>query len=222
VLCSLFDEVQRAMKQSKCIPRNLHWAFEEGRRVRTPGGIGLTTRRRLADLVLPTGEISIGYPGSQYVNVPSEVHPIVDAGTYPVFITLANHRRGYKGMAFVTVCFTSERPTKWESAGHFFTDSGTGCIYDRSLTALLEQDNRVTDGKARVEAWDRAKYGVLNDGDGNWPLDGHTGANIILFKTYDWSYDCFLGRHASGHPACLLIDGRWLRWWEHKLRAWLW
>ncbi len=42
-------------------------------------------------------------------------------------------------------------------------------------------------------------------------LDSESGASAIIFKTFDWLYDCFLGLDESSTPCCLVIDGRWLR-----------
>src|SRR5687767_11270290 len=73
------------------IPRHLDWAFLEGRRVRTAGGHGRIVRRRLANLVLPTGRVLMGFPGMSPVNIPSSVRPAVSPGCYPVWASLAEH-----------------------------------------------------------------------------------------------------------------------------------
>src|SRR5688572_29043559 len=109
-------------------PHHLHWAYEEGRTVVTTGGVGRARRRRLADLVLPTGELSLGYPGDGVVNKPSDVHPIVPPGRYPVFLSVAEPWPSCPCFAFLLVCFREGLPTRWEPAGSFFTDSGDGYV----------------------------------------------------------------------------------------------
>jgi hypothetical protein len=186
------------------IPANLQWAFEEGRRVHTPGGTGRTKRRRLADIVLPSGELVMGYPGDGLVNAPSEVRPRVSPGAYPVYLTLAVHKHGLSTVAFATVCFTDAETALWEEAGEFFTDSGDGCIFDASVKGLL----RAKRAEMPPAEWRQLKTSALKDGDGNLVLDESSGANAIVFRTCDWSYGCFLGRDIAGQIACLVIDGR--------------
>lgn len=189
--------------------RRLNQAFKEGCRIRTPGGVGITRRRRLADLILPTGELTLGFPGYNFVNVPSKVHPVVEPGRYSVFISAALPRAGHAMFAFLTVLFSDEPVVTWEAAGDFFTDSGTGCVFDRSLTDRLRER---ADG-FQFEEWRQLKMGVYEDGDGSLRLDEVSGANAILFRTFDWGYNCFVGKGRSGRPACLVIDGRVpLRW----------
>ena len=186
------------------IPRNLHWAFEEGRRVHTPRGAGKTKRRRLADLVLPSGRLVMGYPGDGMVNQPSGVQPQVLPGAYPVHLGLAMYKNGQVTFAFATVSFADAETVSWEEAGEFFTDSGDGCIFDASMTDLL----RAKRAQMPWEAWRQLKTGALTDGDGSLLLDEESGANAIVFRTCDWSYGCFIGRDSSGQAACLVIDGR--------------
>ena len=79
----------------------------------------------------------MGLPGDGMINKPSEVHPKIPPGIYPVFISIAAHRHGRGTVAFVVVSFTDAKTTSWEEAGEFFTDSGDGCIYDASVSDLL-------------------------------------------------------------------------------------
>jgi hypothetical protein len=192
------------------IPWGLNRAFQDGRRIRTGGGVGITQRRQIADLVLPTGRLSMGFPGDGLINAPSEAHPTVPPGRYPVTITFARHPPGYQTIAFVTIRFSEDRVARWESAGSFFTDSGDGCVFDESLIDALRSKARELDR----QEWFRLKHLVYEGGDGSMPLDQASGGNAIVFKTLDWSYDCYLGRTRSGAPTCLVIDGRWRRWWD--------
>jgi hypothetical protein len=188
---------------------HLHHAFDEGRRVRTGGVVGRTRRRRIADLVLPTGELTMGYPGDGVVNRPSDVHPRVPPGRYPVFFS--DNPAGYHLFAFLTVLFADARSVRWERAGQFFTDSGTGCVFDRALTDRIRGCD--------ADEWRRVKEGIYEGGDGSLVLDAASGANAIVFRTLDWAYDCFVGRDARGGTTCLVVDGRWHRWWD-AFRVW--
>ncbi len=188
------------------IPDHLDAAFEGGRLVQTPGGAGRTVRRRLADLILTTGSLLLGYPGSPLVNEPSPVRPVVTPGRYPVWASVAWSGDGRPvGVAFVVVEFAPGVPRRWERAGSFFTDSGTGCLMDESAIGRLEQLR--SDSTDRFAAFFALRMGVFGDGDCNLPLDPATGANAIVFKTFDGRYDCFVGRGDGGEPVCLVVDG---------------
>lgn len=186
------------------IPPNLHWAFEQGHRVHTPGGTGKMIRHRLADLILPSGRVATGYPGDNLINQPNPIQPQVSPGRYPVFINVVRNKGGSGAVAFVTVNFTDAKTSSWETIGKFFTDSGDGCIFDASVTALLR--------KKRIEMpreeWWQLKAASLQDGDGSLILDERSGANAIVFRTCDGSYDCFLGRDDQGKISSLVVDGR--------------
>jgi hypothetical protein len=200
------------------IPPNLRWAFEEGHRVYTLAGVGKTKRHRLADLVLPSGKISTGYPGDGFINQPNEIQPQVPSGNYPVFINVVrSDKRGAGAFAFVAVSFTNTRTVLWESAGHFFTDSGDGCIFDASVIDLLREKK----SEMNREEWEKFKTEALHGGDGNLVLDEKSGANAVVFRTGDWSYNCFIGRDNFGQISSLVIDGRTRQSQESKFRAFL-
>jgi hypothetical protein len=146
----------------------------------------------------------MGLPGDGMINKPSEVHPKVLPGIYPVFISIAAHRRGRGTVAFVVVSFTDAKTISWEEAGEFFTDSGDGCIYDASVTDLLRAKK---DGML-IEDWRQLKNSTLKDGDGNLILHVESGANAIVFRTCDWVYRCFVGHGSAGQATCLVVDGR--------------
>jgi hypothetical protein len=186
------------------IPPNLHWAFEAGHYVRTPAGAGKMMRHRLADLVLPSGRVATGYPGDNLINQPNLIEPQILPGSYPVCINIVRHKGGGGAFAFVTVNFTETKMLSWEPAGKFFTDSGDGCICDVSVIDLLRKKKE----QMSREEWGQLKAASLQDGDGNVILDEKSGANAIVFRTCDWSYNCFLGRDHRGNISCLVVDGR--------------
>ncbi len=188
------------------IPEGLSQALEEGVVVRTCAGSGPLSVRRLADLVLPTGRILIGWPGSPLVNEPSPVRPVVAPGRYPVFASLAELPSGHRELAFVVLRFEEGPPLKWGEAGAFFTDSGTGCLMDESCIPLLERRR-----EAHPEFWKllhELKSGVTADGDCKLVLDEASGANAVVFATHDSRYPCFLGTGRDGRPAWLVVDCR--------------
>jgi hypothetical protein len=187
------------------IPEHLLRAFQDEQEILLPGGAALTRLRRLADLVLPSGRILIGYPGAPMINEPSPVRPEVPPGRYPVFATLAQHPGGYLALAFVAVRFDDAGPAAWEDAGSFFTDSGTGCLMDQACVPLLAEWQRQPD------CWQtlmELKMGVFTEGDCNLVLEPRTGANAIVFRTYDARYPAFLGKDARARTVCLVIDCR--------------
>jgi hypothetical protein len=199
-------ELFRSARGADMIPDGLHWALDDGRVVQTDSGSGPTTVRRLADLVLPTGRVLLGYPGSPHVNEPSSVRPVVSPGRYPVFRSVADIPTGYRALAFVVVRFEDGPPVAWEEAGAFFTDSGTGCLMDECCVPLLEQTRAGT-----ADFWrqlDALKAGVFAGGDCNLVLDAQSGGNAIIFETQDSRYPCFLGRERAGRPAWLVVDCR--------------
>jgi hypothetical protein len=161
----------------------------------------------------------MGLPGSSPVNVPSRVRPAVPPGRYPVWACLAEHPGGRRSVAFVSVEFRPDPPARWEEAGKFFTDSGTGCLMDEGTAEFRTRGEAL--GLGSWEEWQALKAGVFGGGDCNLIVDPTSGANAIVFKAFDWVYPCFLGRGRDGRAACLVVDGRWHRWWEWGLRAWL-
>lgn len=185
------------------IPPNLHWAFENGHRVFTPAGKGRAFRYRLANLVLPSGRLAIGYPG-EMVNQPNAIQPQVSPGSYPVFISVIRNKNISGVFAFLTVHFTSAKPSSWEAVGEFFTDLGDGCIFDASVTELLRRKRETMPR----EEWGQLKQLALQGGDGNLLLEASSGANAIVFRTCDWSYKCFLGRDERGEVSSFVVDGR--------------
>lgn len=186
------------------IPPNLHWAFEEGHRVHTPAGRGKVIRHRLADLVLPSGRVATGYPGDGFSNQPNSTQPQVLPGSYPVFISVVRNKGVSGAFAFVTVNFTYTKTSSWEAVGKFFTDNGDGCIFDASVTDLLRKKK----DEMSQEEWRQLKAASLQDGDGNLILDEKSGANAIIFRACDWSYNCFIGRDDQGKISSLVVDGR--------------
>lgn len=186
------------------IPEHLEWALQEGRIIQTDSGSGHTRLHRLADLVLPTGRILIGRPGPP--DEPSPVRPSVAPGRYPVFASLIGLPANRQNLAFVLARFEEEPPVTWEEAGTFFTDCGTGCLMDESSVPLLEETLRNT-----PESWRLLyglKSGVFGNGDCSLMLNAASGANAILFETFDSRYPCFLGKGKSGAAACLVVDCR--------------
>lgn len=186
------------------IPPNLHWAFEEGHRVHTLAGKGKMVRHRLADLVLPSGRVATGFPVDGFQNEPNPIQIQVLPGSYPVFVNVVKNKGGSGAFAFVTVNFTNTKTIVWEGAGSFFTDLGDGCIFDASAAELLRRKKEAMP----QEEWGQLKVAALQGGDGNLVLDEQSGANAIVFRAGDWSYNCFLGRDAQGRISSLVIDGR--------------
>ena len=188
------------------IPEGLQRALEAGRVERTDAGAGPITVRRLADLVLPTGRVLVGYPGSPRVNEPSPVRPSVAPGRYQVFASLVDLPRGCRELAFVVVRFDEGPPVSWEEAGAFFTDSGLGCLMDESCVPLLERRR-----EAGADLWGllhEVRDGVFGDGDCNLVLEEASGANAIVFATHDSRYPCFLGTGQGARPVWLVVDCR--------------
>jgi hypothetical protein len=186
------------------IPQNLHWAFEEGHRVHTLAGTGKMQQHRLADLVLPSGILSTGFPGDGFSNKPNETHPQVPPGTYPVMINVVRRKGAAGAFAFVAVRFTKTETVAWEAAGQFFTDSGDGCLFDASAVELLRKKR----SEMSREEWGLLKTAASHGGDGNLLLDEVTGVNAIIFRAGDWSYNCFIGRDTEGQISSFVIDGQ--------------
>jgi hypothetical protein len=192
------------------IPDDLRWALEDGRTFQTDGGSGTAVVRRLADLVLPTGRILLGLPGSPLLNEPSPIQPEFSPGRYPVFASVLDLPGGYRELAFVVVCFQDGPPTTWSEVGSFFTDSGCGCLMDVASATLLDRffARAEETNPEFVRMWLEKKMGVFADGDCSLTLDETTSANAIIFQTHDSCYPCFLGLDTHGRPAWLVVDCR--------------
>jgi hypothetical protein len=188
------------------VSKHLGLAFQSGRKLRVEGGTGVTRVRRLGDLLLQTGRILIGYPGTPYINDPSPVRPEVPPGQYPVFACLVDLPKGLVRLAFVSIRFAEEAEAAWEEAGSFFTDSGTGCLMDESCVPLLEKRGEGNPGFH--EELRQVKAGVFTDGNCSLPLDPKSGANAIVFRTFDSRFPCFVGKDRLGKSVCLVVDCR--------------
>ncbi len=199
------------------IPLRLGESTHPGLKVLTPFGLGVTEVRPLSNLVLPSGHVLIGFPGETIVNQPSSAVPIVGPGSYPVVLSVAVNDSGARLFAALTVFFQDTSVVSWRSAGSFFTDSGDGCIVDQTLISQLR-----TYRSADPEGWFRTTYETLIDGDGSVQV-AQNGANAIIWKTADWTFDAFVGVAANGEPVRLVVDGRNYRLrdlpWPERLRG---
>ncbi len=161
-------------------------------------------RRRLANLALPSGKISVSCPSndSSMCNF-FDTQPQISPGFYPVFINVVRNDPGVAS-AFVIVVFKDAEITSWEEVGEFFTDTGDGCIFDTSSTNLLLDIKK----KMPHEAWGEFKTATLFDGDGSLILDDTSRVNAIVFRCGDWAYKCFVGYDDTNEVTCLVVDGR--------------
>lgn len=180
-----------------------HWAFEERGLILTDMGMGIVTQRRVADLVLPTGELALGRPAPPG-NVPGLSVPRVPPGTYPVWVSdFAGEEKG-RALLFVRVDLRAApgdapgEPASWEGPGAFASDSGDGCLYDRSLAP------RIAEWPDRA-AWLAVRDATLEGGPGGLTLDPQSGANAILWKTPIGRFPYALGRDAAGALSCVLV-----------------
>src|SRR6478672_9019386 len=94
------------------LPRDsLRLAFATSGSVDTIGISGELSRRRLADIVLPTGRIGLGIAGDP-VDMIGEVVPEVPPGRYPVFLSIATDGP-YSSFAFLSIMFDTAAPITW-------------------------------------------------------------------------------------------------------------
>ena len=194
------------------IPLNLHWAFEDGHRVQTPGGYGKTKINRLADLILLSGKLCIGYP-EQETNLGSTTLFLdIAPGIYPIYVTLAKHAKN-STLAFVTVRFSQTQIVSYQKFGTFFVDNGSGVICDANAIGLFTKKRL----EMSREQWDDLRMQSREGGDGNLILDENTGVNAIVFRTSDWMYNCYVGLDNTNLIACLVIDGRIITSNEHPI-----
>lgn len=197
------------------IPDGLALAFCEGGEVMTPRGRGTSMRRRVCDLVLPTGVIGSGFPDQAFVNQTNKVRPCFSPGQYPVFVNLSVSDGRAIDVAFVSVHLVSDADgdleadmiRTWSAAGSFSTDCGDGSIYDASLARRLNWFYRWR-RQCQFEEWDRLRMSIYEGGDGSLLLNKRSGANAVIFRTCDCRYSCYIGRDDRGEALCFVIDGR--------------
>jgi hypothetical protein len=188
---------------------NLHeLIFGTEKHVTTLFGEGITLPpKRLADIVLPTGVITIGFPSWSIINETCDVHPHVSPGTYPVYLVRAQHtHRGntWNSVAFVYVEFQKTEREHYTKIGYFFTDSGDGVIVDRSL------EQHICSAKQHdLNEWLKLREKVVfGDGNGEIILDEQTGTNAIIFFSGDGYYDVWIGREKERERVTsLIVDG---------------
>ncbi len=199
----------------RSIPDGLELAFREGGEVMTPRGRGTSMRRRVCDLVLPTGVIGSGFPDQAFLNETNRVTTRCSPGQYPVFVNLSVSKGYAVDIAFVSVHFIPDADgdvdadtiQTWTSAGSFSTDCGDGCIYDASLARRLKWIYRWR-RRCHFGECERQRMSIYEDGDGSLLLNKRSGANAVIFRTCDARYPCYVGRDARGEGLCFVVDGR--------------
>lgn len=182
------------------ITANLHWAFEEQLLVLTDEGPGIIRRRRVADLILPTGELLFGFPEESGINTKGEAAAELAPGRYPVLFSVLDSEERGRSMAFVTIEVSDEKAVTWSCLGSFFTDDCDGCLVDASLAQELR--SRVSG--LEPEAWKELKKAALTEGEGELSLESGAG-NAIVFQTPDGYFPYLQGLDAEGKTAQLVV-----------------
>lgn len=185
--------------------------LESGKHVKTLFGEGITLApKRIADLILPTGVMTIGFPSRSLVNQTCDVHPHVLPGRYAVYmihVQHQHHEKTWKSAGFVVVEFQNVSKASYTNIGGFFTDSGDGVLVDMSLEEHLRATKRKYLNEER--RWSTIKEDVVwSDGNGEVIVDESTGANAIIFFTGDGYYDVWIGRgEERGELTSVIVDG---------------
>jgi hypothetical protein len=190
------------------IPSDLHLVWQDGAMIwtRTQAGTGPAAVHSLGEITLLSGRLLLGFPCSPWPgNQPSSVRPEVPPGRYPVVAALVEGSPGVFHLAFVTVHFEKDDPASWEDVGGFCTDDRVGCLMDEDFVPLLE-GLQGSDPEGFWSRLEQVKGGVLAGKPCSLVLDAKTGANAVVFDTFD--SPCYLGRDRHGKPVCLVVDCR--------------
>jgi len=179
-------------------------------------------RRRIADLVLPTGRLvgcdPLTYPESE----PFEIE--VPVGGHAVHAIIA-HMRDRRELAYISVEFAAESANRWQvvhvdgeerpswqearTVG-FPVESGVGALMDETtanfvLDALLTDEGEEEFTRTLHRGLSRARRGG-GFGAGEVSFGLPDGANAVVFDVDDGLYTTYLGSNPSGEPTRFVVD----------------
>jgi hypothetical protein len=207
-------------------PSDLDAMFRPGTRYALPGGNQadkvhevVVVVRQAGLLQLPSGRLVVADPA--WLDATLEPFTVaVDPGVYPVILAVIHFKDGpaHQRVAAARLVVRTEPVATWELALRpgqdprllsdnelfgFAVDSGTACLHDAAVTAVMV--GMVTD------AWEGF---VDAHGDKlfrNQPaevIDPGSGANLIAFHSGwgDGYYPTWIGRTAAGQVACFVAD----------------
>lgn len=179
-------------------------------------------RRRIADLVLPTGRLVACDPLTYPEADPFELD--VPRGTHAVHAIIA-HLRDRRELAYISVEFASESANRWQVAHvdgeeqpswreartvGFPVESGVGGLMDEStanhvLDALLIEDGEEEFARTVHRGLARSRRGA-GFGAGEVSFGLPDGGNAVIFEVDDGLYTTYLGSTPDGTTTRFVVD----------------
>ncbi len=179
-------------------------------------------RRRIADLILPTGRLVACDPLTYPESDPFELE--VPRGVHPVHAIIA-HLRDQREVAYISVEFESASANRWQVAHvdgeeqpswrearsiGFPVESGVAALMDEStatriLDALLTEDGEEEFSRTVHRGLSRARRGG-GFGAGEVSLGADFEGNAVVFEVDDGVYTTYLGSTPGGTTTRFVVD----------------
>ena len=195
---------------------------DEGEHLQALGFEILLERRRVAELVLPTGQLVACDPLSQ-----PETEPFareVPIGTFPVYAIVAKMRDEVR-TAYVVVEFSDQRPQNWEIAyvrgeepprwnrerhGFHVESTIAALMDDQTADRLLdvmyfgEDDDELERAVRREFRKNRRSGAQVSHAD--VMVDARSGGNLVAFDADSGTYVTYFGSDADDNVAMAVLD----------------
>lgn len=182
-------------------------------------------RRRVADLVVPSGRLVICDPFDSPETEPFDFE--VPAGRYPVSLLLAD-LRDEKVLAYVAMEFSDEPSRAWELApvhgdeelrrwndpehAGFHVESGVMALLDEDLAAGLVDISSSEQAEEDFQKLVRRELGKgrrANNFRSGWAsVEVEPGLEMFVLEVDKGMYRTHLSRDAEGRPALIVVDLR--------------
>lgn len=195
---------------------------DEGDQLQALGFEILLERRKIADLVLPTGRLVVCDP--LYAPETEPFDHVVPTGKFPVYAIVAKMRDEVR-TAYGVIEFSDVRPHRWEIA-HLrgeepqrWNSDRTGCQIDSTVAAFMDDKTadvlvdvvHYGDDDDELERAVRREFRRNRKSGAQVPvadvlLDGRTGGNLVAFDADAGTYVTYLGFDGEENVAMVVLD----------------
>ena len=195
---------------------------DEGDQLQALGFEILLERRRIADLVLPTGRLVVCDP--LYGPEAEPFEHTMPTGRFPVYAIVAKMRDEVR-TAYAVVEFSDIRPHRWEIAhlrgeepprwnadrGGFQVDSTVAAFMDDQTADVLVDVLHYSEDEDELERAIRREF-RRNRRSGmqipiaDVPVDPRTGGNLVAFDADAGTYVTYLGFDGEERVAMVVLD----------------
>ncbi len=192
-------------------------AFADGITVGQGSERATLSRRRIGNLIVPTGTIvACDPPTVEWDIMLFSLHLL--PGRYPVILTIARFPTyDIERVAYAMLQVQDLQPVRWETAvlegqnagdNSYGVDTGTGCFMDVEAARAFQQRIQADPNFAMAHEEAIEQTWVESWGWAEVHLEPETTANMIAFSagTGDGAYTTFVGYDSNDSVVCLITD----------------